>query len=71
MVVSGFSTIAAFIFAIYTWVEDKKKKEITYFYNSYRIIQKGKNFMSQLRLIYENRNIEDLSIMKYGIVEMK
>lgn len=63
----AFCTIAAFVFAIYTWIVGKKKKEFSYFSNSYKIIQKGKSSIPQLQLTYENRNIEDLSITKYAI----
>ena len=63
----AFCTVAAFVFAIYTWIVGKKKKEFTYLSNSYKIIQKGKSIIPQLQLTYENRNIEDLSITKYAI----
>lgn len=63
----AFCTVAAFVFAIYTWIAGKKKKEFSYFSNSYKIIQKGKSSIPQLQLTYENRNIEDLSITKYAI----
>lgn len=63
----SFCTIAAFAFAIYTRLVDKKKKEFTYFENSYRIIQKGKSSIPQLQLTYDSRNIEDLFITKYAI----
>ncbi len=63
----SFCTVAALIFAVYTWMVGKKKKEFTYLSNSYKIIQKGKSTIPQLKLIYENRDIEDLSITRYVI----
>ena len=65
--VATFCTVAAFLFAIYTWFAGRRKKELTYTTNSYKIIQKGKSLIPELKISYQNRNIEDLTITKYAI----
>lgn len=65
--VLAFCTVAAFAFAIYTWFAGRRKKELAYTTNSYKIIQKGNSLIPELEISYKNRNIEDLTITKYAI----
>lgn len=65
--VLAFCTVAAFAFAIYTWFAGRRKKELAYTTNSYKIIQKGKSLIPELEISYRNKNIEDLTITKYAI----
>ena len=60
-------TIAAFIFAIYTWFVGKKKKEISYVYSTYEIIEMGNSVIPGLQLLYHGKDIADLTITRYAI----
>ena len=60
-------TIAAFLFAIYSWFANKKKKEFSCFYNTLKIVIAGKNIVPQLTLLYKGNDIDDLTITKYAI----
>ena len=60
-------TIAAFIFAIYTWFVGKKKKEISYVYSTYEIIKMGNSVIPGVQLLYHGKDIADLTITRYAI----
>lgn len=63
----SFCTVAAFVFAIYTWVKSKRKKEFTYISDSYKIIQIGKETIPKLKLTYDNKIVDNVIITKYAI----
>lgn len=65
--VLAFCTIAAFGFAIITWIFGKRKKEISFVNNSYKIIEKGKSLIPELEINFKKRNIDKLTITKYAI----
>lgn len=60
-------TIVALIFAIYTWFAGKKKKEISYFKSTFKVVKAGKSVIPKLDLLYDGQNIDDLTITKYAI----
>lgn len=59
--------LIAAIISIYTWFDRKKKKEISYYKNSYKIIDIGQVLTSSLKLLYKEKEIKDLVITKYAI----
>ena len=63
----AFCTVAAFIFGIYSWFAGKRRREISYVSSSYRIVQKGKEKIPDLTLLYEKEEIEELTISNYAI----
>ena len=63
----AFCTVAAFIFGIYSWFAGKRRREISYVSSSYRIVQKGKEKIPDLTLLYEKKEIEELPISNYAI----
>lgn len=63
----AFCTVAAFIFAIYTWIAGKKRKELTCISNSYNVIRQGKSLTPELQMIYKGRSIEDFTVTNYAI----
>lgn len=60
-------TIAAFIFAIYTWVTGKRKKEISHIYSTYEVVKAGKSIVPELQLLFQGKSIENLTITRYAI----
>lgn len=60
-------TIAALIFAIYTWIVSKKKKELSCFNNTFKVVKAGKSLVPKLELSYDGKAINDLTITKYAI----
>lgn len=63
----SFCTIAAFVFAIYTWIKSKRKKEFMYISNSYQIIQIGEETIPKLKLTYDNKVVDNIVITKYAL----
>lgn len=59
-------TVAALVFAIYTWIKGKKKKAIAYWTQSYRLVEKGIRRISNLQISYLERNIDDLIITRFA-----
>ena len=60
-------TIAALIFAMYTWFAGKRKKEISYYKDSYEIVKAGNSLIPELKLFYQEKEIEDLIVTKFAI----
>ncbi len=60
-------TVAAFVFAIYTWIKGKKKKEISCYSNSVVVVAGGKSIVPELQLVYRSREIKDMTITRYVI----
>lgn len=60
-------TIAALLFAVYTWCVGKKKKEFSCFYNTFAIVKAGKSIVPKLSLSYDGKSIDDLTVTKYAI----
>lgn len=62
-VLSVFSTV----FAIYTWIAGKKRKQFSVSCRSNEIIIAGKSNIDKLQITYDNQNITDLSCTKFYI----
>ena len=60
-------TVISFLYAFYVRHVDKKKKEISYISNSYKVIEGGQCSIPALELKYKDRTIENLAITKYAI----
>lgn len=63
----SFCTIAAFLFAIITWILGKNKKYICFKKHSHILIDKGKTTLPELSICYREKNVADLSITKCAI----
>ena len=60
-------TIASLIYAIYADVSNKKRQEFTSAKSNYQIIKKGASTVKKLNLLFDNKNIDDLTITKLAI----
>jgi hypothetical protein len=60
-------TIVALIFAVYTWIVGKKKKELSCFRNTFEVVKGGKSVVPKLSLSYDGQAIDDLTVTKYAI----
>lgn len=63
----AFCTVASFAFAIYAWVKGKRRKELSYVSNTYRVIQDGENAIPEVDIRYKKRRIKNFVITKYAI----
>lgn len=63
----AFCTVASFVFAIYAWVKGKRRKELSYVSNTYRVIQDGENAIPEVDIKYKKRRIKNFVITKYAI----
>lgn len=66
-VILSICTIAAFVFAIYTWIVGKSRKELSCYKNSYTIVEGGESVIPELQLLYQNKKIKNLTITKYAL----
>lgn len=51
-------------FAVYTWIFGRKKKEISYAVESFELIKKKKSTVPKLKLLFDNQEIESLTVTK-------
>lgn len=59
--------VPSFIFTVVTWIKGKKKKRFSMAKTKYQLIRKGKNEIDKLKLLYDDSEIEDLTITKIAI----
>ena len=60
-------TIPSLFFAIYTWIKGKQKKEFTMSKDGYCIVREGKKNIKKVSLLFDGKEIEDLSVTKFVI----
>ena len=60
-------TIPSLVFAIYTWIKGKQKKEFTISKDGYCIVREGKKKIKKVSLLFDGKEIEDLSVTKFVI----
>ena len=60
-------SIAAFLFAIVTWLIGRNKKNICFRKHSYNLIKNGKTLLPDLVVQYKHKSILDLSITRFAI----
>lgn len=60
-------TILSFLFAIYTWLVEKKREEISIDYYTNEMIKRGRSSIDGLDIKYKGRDINDLSSTIYYI----
>lgn len=60
-------TIGSMIFAVYTWVKGKSRKELSYITASYPLIESGKRAIPKVKIHYNDEEIRDLSITKFAV----
>ena len=63
----AFCTIGSLVFGIYTWIKNKSKRRLSIEKTGYRIVDKGKNSIKKLRLLFDGKEIKDLTITKFVI----
>lgn len=59
--------IPSFVFTIYTWYKGNRKKEFSFSQDSYWIVKKGKKKIEKLNLLFDGKEIDDLTITKFVI----
>lgn len=60
-------TIFSVAFGVWAYVKSKRKKEISYYKNSYEVVRAGKSLIPDLELRYNNHEIKELVITRYAI----
>lgn len=60
-------TILSVAFSVYTWLAGKKRKKISYFIKSSTLIKNGSSQIKNLTILYNNREIDDLSVSQFYI----
>lgn len=63
----SFCTIASLVFAIYTWFKGKRKKQFAYISDSNTIIKKGKEIISNLKVTYDDKIVDNIIITKFTL----
>lgn len=66
-VVLSFCTIAALAFAVFTWFKGKKRREISFVLSTFGIVRGGVNVIEGFKLLYDNVEIENLTVSKLAI----
>lgn len=60
-------TIPSLIFAIYTWIKGKQKKEFSVSKDGYCIVRKGKKKIEKVSVLFDGKEIDDLSVTKFVV----
>lgn len=60
-------TILSFLFAIYMWIAGKTKRQISFAKSSYNIVKNRASKISKLKLFFNDKEIEDITITKFAI----
>lgn len=59
--------VVSSVIAIYTWFAGKKKRRISYVCTTYEVVKQSKSTIPNFKLLFDDREIENLSIAKFVI----
>ena len=59
--------ILGIMFAVYTWVKGKRKREFTYAKTTFQLVREGASTIKGLEMLYGNKPISDISVTRFTI----